>query len=45
MMSYFYCLPTISVLWLFLKVPWVCLRLAVVVIPDHTRLFFMGQYI
>ena len=38
MMPYFHCLATISVLWLFLAVPWVCLRCVIVVLPDHTRL-------
>ena len=26
------------VVWLFLKLPWVCLRFVIVVIPDHTHL-------
>ena len=27
--------------WLFLAVPWGCLRLVIVVFPDHTHLLFM----
>ena len=27
--------------WLFLAVPWVCLRFVVVVFPDHTHLLFL----
>ena len=29
------------VVWLFLMVPWVCLRFVIVVIPDHTHLLFL----
>ena len=29
----------VMVLWLFLAVPWVCLRFVIVVFPDHTRYF------
>ena len=29
------------VVWLFLAVPWVCLRFVIVVFPDHTRLLFL----
>ena len=29
-----------SVVWLFLAVPWVCLQFAIVVFPDHTYLLF-----
>ena len=32
------CIVTISVLRLFLTVPWVCLRFEIVVFPDHTHL-------
>ena len=32
------CLVTVSVLWLFLKVPWVGLQCVIVVFPDHTHL-------
>ena len=39
-MSYFNCLPTVNVLWLFLTVPWVGLKCAIVVLPDHTHLLF-----
>ena len=34
------CIITISVLWLFLKVPWVGLQYVIVVFPDHTHLLF-----
>ena len=30
----------VMVKWLFLAVPWGCLRFVVVVFPDHTRLLF-----
>ena len=31
--------------WLFLAVPWVCLRCVIVVFPDHTHLLFLpGVY-
>ena len=30
----------LSVVWLFLTVPWVCLQFVIVVIPDHTHLLF-----
>ena len=44
MMSYFNCLPTtyISVLWLFLTVPWVGLKCVSKELPDHYRLHFNG---
>ena len=29
------------VVWLFLAVPWVCLRFVIVVFPDHTHFLFM----
>ena len=44
MMPYFNCLPTISVLWLFLTVSWVDLKCVIVVLPDHTGSLFMGQF-
>ena len=31
----------VMVVWLFLAVPWVCLRFVIVVIPDHIRCFCM----
>ena len=31
----------ILVVWLFLAVPWVCLRFVIVVFPDHTHLLFL----
>ena len=34
------CLVTVNIIWLFLTVPWVGLKCAVVVFPDHTRLLF-----
>ena len=33
-------LVTVSVLWLFLMVPWVGLQCTIVVFPDHTLLLF-----
>ena len=30
----------VMVVWLFLAVPWVCLRFVIVVFPDHTHLLF-----
>ena len=30
----------VSVVWLFLAVPWVCLQFVIVVFPDHTHLLF-----
>ena len=30
----------LMVMWLFLTVPWVCLRFVIVVLPDHTHLLF-----
>ena len=37
------CFPGVSfmVVWLFLAVPWVCLRFVIVVFPDHTHLLFL----
>ena len=32
----------VMVEWLFLAVPWVCLRFVIVVFPDHTHLLFCG---
>ena len=29
------------VVWLFLRVPWVCLQFVIVVFPDHTHLLFL----
>ena len=31
----------VMVLWLFLVVPWVCLRFVIMVFPDHTHLLFL----
>ena len=35
----FWCLVT--VVWLFLEVPWICLQFVIVVLPDHTHLLFL----
>ena len=39
------CLVTVSVLWLFLVVPWVSMRCVIVVFPDHNHLFFVGFFL
>ena len=31
----------VMVEWLFLAVPWICLRFVIVVFPDHTHLLFL----
>ena len=31
----------VMVEWLFLAVPWVCLRFVIVVFPDHTHILFL----
>ena len=31
----------VIVVWLFLKVPWVCLQFVIVVFPGHTHLLFL----
>ena len=31
----------VLVVWLFLAVPWACLKFVVVVFPDHTHLLFL----
>ena len=31
----------VMVVWLFLALPWVCLRFVIVVFPDHTHLLFL----
>ena len=31
----------VTVVWLFLVVPWVCLQLVIVVFPDHNHLLFV----
>ena len=36
---------TVSVLWLFLTVPWVGLQCVIVAFPDHTHLLFIRTYI
>ena len=35
----FWCI--VMVVWLFLAVPWVCLRFVIVVFSDHTHLLFL----
>ena len=40
LLSYFGCLVTVNVLWLFLTVPWVGLQCVIVVFPDHTHLLY-----
>ena len=32
----------VMVVWLFLAVPWVCLRFVILVFPDHTHLLFLS---
>ena len=31
----------VIVVWLFPAVPWICLQVVIVVIPDHTHILFM----
>ena len=33
----------VIVVWLFLAVPWVCLKFVIVVFPDHTHLLFFRE--
>ena len=33
----------VMVVWLFLAVPWICLRFVIVVFPDHTHLLFLTK--
>ena len=33
----------VSVAWLFLAMPWVCLQFVIVVFPDHTLLLFRNN--
>ena len=35
---------TVSVLWLFLTVPWVSMQCVIVVFPCHTQLLFCPQW-
>ena len=37
-----WCLVLVN--WLFLAVPWGCLRYVIVVFPDHTHLLFLSIY-
>ena len=32
----------VMVVWLFLAMPWVCLRFVIMVVPDHTYLLFFN---
>ena len=34
----------VMVKWLFLAVPWDCLRFVIVVFPDHTHLLFLRYF-
>ena len=34
----------VMVEWLFLAVPWGCLRFVIVVFPDHTHLLFLAAF-
>ena len=34
----------VMVVWLFLAVPWICLRFVIVVFPEHTHLLFLKQW-
>ena len=34
----------VMVEWLFLAVPWGCLRVVIVVFPDHTYLLFLSYF-
>ena len=31
----------VMVVWVFIAVPWTCLRFVIVVFPDHTHLLFL----
>ena len=31
----------VIVVWLFLTMPWICLKFVIVVFPDHTHLLFL----
>ena len=35
----------VMVVWLFIEVPWLCLRFVFVVFPDHTHLLFLDIYV
>ena len=43
LLSYFGCLVSVNVLWLFLTVPRVGLQCLIVVFPDHTNLFLLNE--
>ena len=40
----FWCLVTVSVLWLFVTVSWVGLQIAIVVFPDHTHSLLYNHF-
>ena len=33
----------VIVVWLFLAVPWICLRFVIVVFPNHTHLLLLNE--
>ena len=35
----------VMVVWLFLALPWVCLRFLIMVFPDQTHLLFLGTIV
>ena len=37
------CIVTITVLWLFLTVPWIGLQCVILVIPDHTYMYLLFE--
>ena len=39
----FFSRSLMSVVWLFLAAPWVCLQFVIVVFPDHTLFLFLKQ--
>ena len=41
--AYLVFLVLVMVVWLFLAMPWVCLRFVIVVYPDHTHFLFMSS--
>ena len=44
LLSFYRCIATINVLWLFLTVPWVGLQCVIVVFPYHIHLLFVVSY-
>ena len=45
LLSFWWCLATVHVMWLFLTVPWVGLQFVIVVFPDHTQLLFTVKFL